>query len=468
MKMKTLPLIVVLLALILLVACGSGDTAPAEVEEPAAAEEPAAEEAADEQPAPVEEPIAEAAACEPIVVAVWSSPEHENLVKAADVYMEESGCEVIIEEIAREAYFDKLTTVLVAGSGDYDVIYASGDWLPEWIEAETLQPLDEFIENPDIVSEEFNLADLSPAVDSISFDGLVYGFPSEGDTAWLFYRKDLLEEAGLEVPETWDDFLAAAQALNSPPDRYGAVIGAKPDEAIWDFMHYLFAFGGGVIDENYNVIMNDEKGLEALSFYAGLTEQGLVPPDIVTYGYNEILTTLQEDKAALGIEWMAATQTLQDCEQSPKVCIDGEPQLQYTLVPGVLSDDGTVQRGQGASQWSWSIPADAQNQTDAFHFIEWLTGFEGAKIWALNGGIPSNSRALADPEVVELVPQFELLAEAMPYRNLFPATTVSGTMVNAFNEAVNAAAAGAKTPQEALDDAAAIMEEALREGGYLE
>ena len=40
-------------------------------------------------------------------------------------------------------------------------------------------------------------------------------------------------------------------------------------------------------------------------------------------------------------------------------------------------------------------------------------------------------------------------------------------MVTAFNDAINAAVAGAKTPQEALDDAAEVMEQALIEGGYL-
>lgn len=407
--------------------------------------------------------------CESIVVAMWSSPEHENLVKVSEVYMEQTGCEVIIEEIAREAYYEKLTTTLLAGASDYDAIYASSDWLPEWIQAGTLQPLNAFFEDAEIVADFFSLEALSPTVEVLSFDGSVYGFPSEGDTAWLFYRKDLLEAAGLEVPQTWDEFLAVAQALNNPPELYGTVLGAKPDEAVWDFQHFLFSMGGNFIDENYNVVVNDETAVAALEFYAGLlNEHGVVPPDVVTYGYNEILTSLQEGKVAMGVEWMAATQTLQDCEQSPKVCIEGEPQIQYTLLPGIRQDDGTIARRHGGSQWAWVIPTAAENGVDGYRFIEWLTSKEGAKLWALNGGIPSNSEALSDPEVVAVVPQFELLAEAMQFRNLFPITTVSPVMVTAFNDAVNAAVAGEKTPQEALDEAAATMTEALREAGYIE
>ncbi len=405
--------------------------------------------------------------CNPIVVAVWSSPEHDNLVKTADVYMEETGCEVIIEEIAREAYFDKLTTTLLAGGSDYDVMYASSDNIPEWVAAETLQPLDVYFNDPNVVGDIFSLDNLSPTINTLSVDGLPYGFPSEGDTAWMFYRKDLLDAAGIAVPETWDEYLAAAQALNTD-DVYGAVIGAKPDEAVWDFMHYLFAFGGGVLDENNNVIINNEAGLAALTFYSELaTKYHLVPPDVVTYGYNEILTTLQSGKAAMGIEWMAATQDLQNCELSPAVCIDGEPQLQYTLVPGIRLDDGTVQRGQGASQWGWVIPAASENKVDAYKFIEWLTSVEGASLWALNGGIPSNNAALAAPEVVEVVPQFKLLAEAMPYRNLIPPTTVTPILVTALNDAVNSTVAGVKQPKEALDEAAAIMKDAMIEAGYI-
>ena len=77
-----------------------------------------------------------------------------------------------------------------------------------------------------------------------------------------------------------------------------------------------------------------------------------------TYGYNEILTALQQGKAALGIEWMAATQTLTDCSQSPKVCKDGQPLLGYTFRSRIetgrwhdLSWNWRLELGLGDSCW---------------------------------------------------------------------------------------------------------------------
>ncbi len=401
-----------------------------------------------------------------IVVACWSGPEHDNLVKVAAEYEKRTGNKVIVEEIAREAYFDKLTTTFVGGGSDYDAAYIMSDWPPAWVQAGALYPFNEFIEDPNVAMPGLDLSVFGAGVDFFTFDGKVYAYPSEGDTAWLWYRSDLLEEKGIKVPETWDEYLEAAKALTGD-GIYGAVIGAKPDEAMWDFMYYLFGMGGGILDENNKVIFNNEAGVKALTFYADLLNKyKVVPPDVVTYGYNEIQTSLQEGKVAMGIEWMAATATLQDCAQSPKVCKDGKTTLLYTIPPGIRAADGSIKRTTGGSQWGWGIPAGAKNPMAAYKFIEWLTSKEGATLWALNGGIPGNTQALSDPAVVAEIPQFKLLAEVMPYRQIIPPTTVTADLVTIMNEAVVAAVTATKTPQQALDDAAAKMKEMLEKAGY--
>ncbi len=391
-------------------------------------------------------------------VAVWSGPEADNLRKVADAYTAATGNPVEIDEIARDGYDAALKTSIVGGGADWDVVYASADWLPAFIAAGGLAPIDEYIAT--VPADFLNLADLEPGLSNLTFDGKVYGFPSEGDTAWLFYRTDLLEAAGIAPPKTMDEMLAAAQALNATPDRYGLVIGSRTDEAWWDFMHYFWAFGGQLYDpDTLEVTVNNEAGVAALTFYSDLLQKyGVVSPDVTTYGFNEILTALAQDKAAMGVEWMAATQQLTDCEQSPLVC----DKLAYELVPPSVAD----QYGFGGSSWGWVVPAAATQKEAGYKFIEWLVGGPGAAMWALNGGIPSNTAALSDPEVVAAVPQFELLAEAMPYRHITPLLTTSDQIVLGMQEAAAAAVAGAKTPQQALDDAAAAIEAALVEGGY--
>jgi multiple sugar transport system substrate-binding protein len=443
-------LLVIVLALSFLAACtpqATPTTAPAQTQAPSSTEAPAA------------------GKYPPIVVAVWSGPEHDNAVKVAKMYEDKTGNKVTIEEIAREAYFDKLTTTFVGGGSDYDGAYISSDWPPAWVKANALHPFNEYIDNKDVAMPGLNLQDFGQAINYFTFDNKIYAYPSEGDTAWLWYRKDLLDAAGIKVPETWEEYHDAAAKLNSP-DHYGTVIGAKPDEALWDFMFYLFGMGGSILDKDNKVVINNEAGVKALTFYSNLLKEGLVPPDVNTYGYNEILTTLQEGKSALGIEWMAATQDLQDCTKSPKVCKDGQPLLQYAIPPGEKQADGSIKRSTGGSQWGWVIPSGSKNPEAAYKFIEWLTSKEGATQWALNGGIPGNVQALSDPEVTAKIPQFKLLAEVMPYRQIVPPTLVTSDMVTTIDEAIVAAVTGTKDPKAALDDAAAKIKDMLEKAGY--
>ncbi len=214
--------------------------------------------------APVEVTQPPAASSEPIVVAIWSGPEHDNLVKVADEYKKKTGKEVIVEEVAREAYFDKLNTVTANCGKDYDAFYAMSDFIPAYVAADGLKDLNTFFEDKNVASPDFNLEDFGMATNFFTFDGKVYVLPSEGDTAWLWYRKDLFEKASLKPPETWEEFYAAAKALNDPANGvYGAVIGAKPDEAWWDFMYYLFGQGGELLNPDNTVAINNEAGVKA-------------------------------------------------------------------------------------------------------------------------------------------------------------------------------------------------------------
>ncbi len=79
---------------------------------------------------------------------------------------------------------------------------------------------------------------------------------------------------------------------------------------------------------------------------------------------------------------------------------------------------------------------------------------------------PATSRRSSDPAVTAKIPQFKLLAEVMPYRQIVPPTTVTADMVTTIDEAIVAAVTGTKDPKAALDDAAAKIKDMLEKAGY--
>jgi len=432
----------------------------------------------------------------PITVSVWSGPEHDNLVKCARYYEQKTGRKVFIEEIAREALREKTTTVLMAKKGRYDVSYVDKAWIGGYAKARLLQPLNGFIEDPNVVASWFSVDNLKPPIDDLAMDGKIYGFPSEGDCQFLFWRTDLFnhpeEKAAfkakygyeLKVPETWKEYLDVARFFTRKKgerlagkilkdDFYGTTLEGKRTEACWEIATFLYGYQGGkVIDpETFEVVVNKPEAVAGFTFYTDLLRKWhVVSPDVPTWGYPEVSAAFGGGHTAMAIQWMAAVAEFNDPTRSPGLWKNGKRLFEYTVVPGREIGGKIKYRAVQASQWGWIIPANAPNPLGAYKFIEWLTGPEGAKMWALNGGIPCNKLALTDSEVLEKQPMFKVLAESYPYRRTIPhyvKTSIDYEIQDAIGLACNQMLIGVKTPQEAADELAKTIEEALRREGYI-
>lgn len=80
------------------------------------------------------------------------------------------------------------------------------------------------------------------------FNGEICGAAPTVGTVVLFYNKAVLQEAGVEVPTTWDEFAAAAAALTSG-DRYGVAFSAKNDgQGTYAFLPLMWSNGGSEDD----------------------------------------------------------------------------------------------------------------------------------------------------------------------------------------------------------------------------
>src|SRR5690554_411958 len=161
-----------------------------------------------------------------------------------------------------------------SGAGQFDVYYIDDANIAEFGANGWLVPLQDFY------LEEFDLAGFSPAlVGLLSYDGVNYGAPfmTEGDM--MFYRADLLEEHGLEVPTTLDEYLEVVKALHSPPQMYGtATRGLRGSGMnVWRFSPYLAMFGGSFFDDAGNPVFNSPEAAQAVEYYIELVKHSPSP-----------------------------------------------------------------------------------------------------------------------------------------------------------------------------------------------
>lgn len=211
MKKKWLSIMLSAILVLSLAACGSSGE-----EQPAQTEGSALESAETETPVPAEEngdaqDAAASYAGEKLVI--WTNltadAQYEVLNKQFTELANELGVEVSVEKVAFNEMYEKLSTA--ATSGDVpDIMHTNFGGTAYLYAAGSIMPMDDVI-------NEIGAEDFSPAYRKVltGSDGKIYGLPDWAMHTSVWYRKDIFEKKGIEVPETWDDFLAAAQEINT-------------------------------------------------------------------------------------------------------------------------------------------------------------------------------------------------------------------------------------------------------------
>ncbi len=166
-----------------------------------------------------------------------------------------------------------LTTGIATGEAP-DVFFISpGDWR-RYAEGGLALPLEDYM--PDYLLE-----DLLPAsVAAVTLNDHIYSVPFEMEPVVLWYNKDMLAEAGLEVPKTWDELLAAAEQLTTP-DRYGILLPMNPDYfENFIFYPFLWMAGADVVNEDFTAAAaNTPEAARALDLWGTLVREGWAAPN---------------------------------------------------------------------------------------------------------------------------------------------------------------------------------------------
>ncbi|MFF2614025.1 extracellular solute-binding protein [Kitasatospora sp. NPDC058046] len=115
-----------------------------------------------------------------------------------------------------------------------------------------------------------------------SYQGRLYGLAPNVSTVALIYNKDMLAEAGLAVPRTWDELKAAAAALTRP-GRYGMAVDANATfEGTWQFLPFLWSNGG---DERR---LDTPEAAQALQLWVDLVKSGSMSKSVLNWTQADV------------------------------------------------------------------------------------------------------------------------------------------------------------------------------------
>jgi sorbitol/mannitol transport system substrate-binding protein len=367
----------------------------------------------------------------------------------------------------------RVTTDISTNGGAFDIMTIGMYETPIWGANGWLVPLDD-------LSEEYNAADILPAMaGGLSYDGTLYAAPFYGESSMIMYRTDLMEKAGLEMPDapTWTFVREAAAAMTDrDADINGICLRGK---AGWGeggaFITAMSnSFGAQWFDMDWNATFDGEAWANTLNFFKGMMDES-GPAGYATNGFNENLSLFQQGKCGMWIDATVAASFVTNPNDSTVADSVG-----FALAP----DNGLGKRSNWLWAWALAIPAGSQKTDAAKQFIEWATSTSYIELVAANEGwanVPPGARtSLYENPNYKDVPFAQMTLDSIlsadplhatvneaPYVGVqFAAIPEFAGIATDVSQEFSAAYAGQQTVEEALAKAQALTNDAMEAAGY--
>ncbi|MDO6587379.1 extracellular solute-binding protein [Salipiger sp. 1_MG-2023] len=366
----------------------------------------------------------------------------EDDIRAMTASFQEANPEITVnlEFVPYEGLHDK--TVLSMGSGGgYDVVLFDVIWPAEYAGNDVL------VDVTDKITDEMKAGILPGAWTTVDYDGASYGMPWILDTKYLFYNKEMLAEAGVEPPATWEELAAAAKAVKEAGivEYPIAWSWAQAEAAVCDYTTLLSAFGGSFIEDGAPAFQSGG-GLSALEYMTASMEDGLSNPNSKEFLEEDVRAVFQNGDAAFALNWTYMYNLANASEDSS---VKGK--VGVVAAPGVMgvSEHSAVNGSMGLG-----ITSTSEHPGEAWEYIVHMTSQPVQNEYA-RLSLPIWASSYTDPAVTE--GQEELIAAAEKGLAVMyprPMTPQYQEMSMALQQGLQEALLGMASPAEALEGAA--------------
>jgi multiple sugar transport system substrate-binding protein len=280
-------------------------------------------------------------------------------------------------------------------------------------------------------------------LETVTYDGKMWGMPQQTDAAFLYYRTDQVKDQ----PATWQDVYAQAKAND------GIVYQGAPYEGLTcDFLELAFAAGGSVLSEDGKTAQIDSpENVKALQFMVDGVKDGTAANGVTTYMEEESRSYLESGKATFLRNWPYASSL---GEKAPAV------KGKFDVMPFPTFEGGGKAGILGGHNQVISVYS--KNPGGALKYIDFVTGKEHQKVQMLDYSQSSTLGATYDdPDIQKKYKFATQLKDAISQAKARPVSPVYPQISQAIYKNVNAALSGQASPEDALKKAQSEMQSAL-------
>ena len=347
-----------------------------------------------------------------------------------------------------------LSTVLNAKDSAIDIFlidivnpaqYASKGWI---------EPLDKYVGGKAIFDKDY----LPVYAQSNVVDGKVMALPSQGDSMFMYYRKDLLDKHGIKEPRTWDELSAAARKVTGTEGNANlqglSIQGAPIEGAVCTFLLPYWGQGKAFNDAGGKLTLDKAAAVKGLNTWLKMVDDGVIKKNVAEVKTPDTVNEFKAGNVVFAINWGFAWDRFVDDKDST---VKGK--VGVMPLPAMAGGKSATCIG----GWQWTVSAFSKHKDEAGKLVKFMGSREAAQFLAVEGSIlPVYKDLYTDPSVVRAVPWFKDAAAVVIGGMSRPMSTEYAQVSDIIRTTTSAVLARTKTPEAGVDEIASRVARLMR------
>lgn len=335
---------------------------------------------------------------------------------------------------------DLYTSSFLLGNSPYDLIYMDIVWTPKFAAAGWLQDITKRLS--DTAAAEYLAGDITGGI----YEDKLYRLPFRSDAGMLYYRQDLLAQAGYQAPETFDELLSISQDLqNQGLAQWGYIWQGKQYEGLAAMFVEILQGNGAfwVNADTLEVGLDRPEAIASAEFLREAIDKKISPPGVTTYSEEETRLLFEEGKSVFLRNWPYVY----------SLALESSIAGKYNIKPMVSAPGKSS--GATLGGWGLGISTSTKHPDATWAVMEFLSREDSQREFVLETGfVPSRPSLFNDPEIVAKYDYYPKLLDVVKNSTLRPPISQYAQASDILQRYLSAAITGKMTPQKAMEAAA--------------